>query len=65
MHILVRAVCKGGFMILDQDDFPCFMIAKLFSKGMSTVRSLPSLPDLSVHKLGFIAFTPQFEKMIN
>lgn len=52
-------------MIFDQDDFPYFTIAKLFSKGMPTIRCLPSLPDISIHKFGFIAFTPQFEKMTN
>lgn len=64
MHILLRAVCKGGFISLtvNQDDFPNFMVAKLLSKRVSTVRYLPSLPDLPVHKFGFIAFTPPFQK---
>lgn len=67
MHILIRAVCKGGFicMIFDQDDFPNFIIAKLFFKGMSAIRCLPRLLDLSVHKFGFIAFAPQFRKKTN
>lgn len=64
MHILLRAACKGGFisMIIDQDDFPNLTVAKLLSKRMPTVRYLPTLPDLSVHKFGFIAFTPPFQK---
>lgn len=65
MHILVREVLKDGFicMIVTQNNYPAFTVTKLFSKGMATVRHLPSLPHLSVGKLGFIGFTPQFKKI--
>jgi len=38
------------------------MVTKLFSEGIATVRHSPHL---SVHKLDFIGFTPQFEKIRN
>lgn len=42
IHILVRAVLKDGFTctIFTQNDFPTFMVTKLFSKGTATVRHL-------------------------
>lgn len=66
-YIFVTAVLKGVFicMLFTQSYFPTFMVTKLFSKGMATVRRLPSLPHLPVRKLGFIGSAPQFEKIRN